>query len=57
MAQFDIGAGFAFLNPLGMLLEDRVKLFPGGDSASFQQTIANEENVFDQQVVIAFEFT
>jgi hypothetical protein len=49
--EFDVGTAFAFGDPFGVLLKDGVEFFSGGDFASFEETIVNEEDVLDEEVV------
>ena len=49
--EFDVGAAFAFGDPFGVLFEEGVELFSGGDFAPFQETVADEEDVFDEEVL------
>ena len=49
--ELNIGPAFAFGHPFGVLFEEGVKFFSGGNLTPFQQAVADEEDVFDEVVV------
>lgn len=53
--EFYIGAAFAFGDPFGVLFEEGVKFFSGGNFASFKESITDEEDVFDKEVLPVFD--
>jgi len=50
-SEFDVGSAFAFGDPFGVLLEERVEFFSGGDFTPFQEPVADKEDVFDEKIV------
>jgi len=50
-SEFYSGTAFSFGDPFGVLLKEGVKFFSSGDFAPFKETIADEEDVFDEVVL------
>ncbi len=53
--EFNAGAALAFGDPLGVLFKEGVEFFSGGNFTPFQETIADEEDVFDEEVLPVFD--
>ena len=50
-----IGAAFAFGDPFGVLFEEGVEFFSSGDFTPFKQAVADEKDVFDEEVLPVFD--
>ncbi len=55
VAEFDVGAGFAFLNPLGVGLEEGINFFGGGDRLATEEAALHEVEVFEEHGVKILE--
>jgi hypothetical protein len=53
--EFYVGAAFAFGDPFGVLFEEGVEFFSGGNFTPFQESVADEKDVFDEEVVPVFD--
>jgi len=53
--EFDVGSTFAFGNPFGVLFEEGVEFFASGNFATFEEAVADEKDVFDEEVLPFFD--
>jgi len=50
-SEFNVGSAFAFGDPFGVLLKEGKEFFSGGDFAPVEEAVADEKDVFDEEVV------
>ena len=54
-AEFYIGTTLSFGDPFGVLFKEGVELFFSGDFTSFQKAVADQKDVFDEEILPVFD--